>query len=90
MQRRVHSDPAQMRQFQLALRRAVSELTNIRLSLSRQLSATDWQDVQRRQFEEEFVRTMSALIKFVENCETNHIVYLERQIRTLEEYLGRR
>ena len=89
-QRRVHSDPAQMRQFQVALKRTVSQLKDIRLSLTRQLAATDWQDSQRARFEEEFVQTMATLIKFVENCETNHIVYLERQIRTLEEYLRRR
>ena len=90
MERRVHSNPAQMRAFQITLKRAVNDLKNIRMTLTRQLNGTDWNDPQRKKFEQEFQQTMAALLRFVENCETNHIIYLERQIRTLEEYLGRR
>lgn len=88
--RNVHSNPEQMRALVQVLIRSVNDLKEIRLRLARTLQATDWHDAQRNAFEAEFQMTMTTLIKFIENCEQSHIVYLNQQIRTLEEYLGRR
>jgi len=88
--RAVHSNPEQMRNLQVTLSRSVQDLKEIRTRLLRTLQATDWNDAQRHSFEAEFQQTMAALIRFIESCEQNHIVYLNHQIHTLEEYLARR
>ena len=87
---RVHSNPDHMRAFRHTLALSIAQLENTRRMLINSLNGTDWNDSQRMMFEQEFQSTMLALLKFVENCERKHIVYLDRQITTLEEYRNRR
>ena len=84
-------DPIELRRFAEELKRFNQDTQDRLMSLQARFKALGdtWQDEEHLRFSEEFQRTLRALGKFVE-VSHQHVPFLLRKARRIEEYLAQR
>ena len=84
-------DPAQVRRFAEELKRFNHDTQDRLMLLQARFNALadTWQDQEHVRFSEEFHRTLRALAKFIE-VSHQHVPFLLRKARRIEDYLAQR
>ena len=82
----VHADPDKLRQFAAELRRAGSDLEGQASSLLKRLGNIDWDDSERRQFEQDISTVTKAIAQFSRRLRDEYAPRLERKARALDEF----
>ena len=84
-------DPIEVRRFAEELKRFNQDTQDRLLMLQARFNALGdtWQDQEHVRFSEEFQRTLRALAKFIE-VSHQHVPFLLRKARRIEDYLGQR
>jgi len=84
-------DPDEVRRFAAELKRFNEEMQNRASALQARFNAlgSTWQDQEHEKFAEEFVTTMKALRRFMEQSQ-KHSPFLLKKAQRIEEYLNQR
>ena len=82
----VHADPDKLRQFARELRRASSDLEGQASSLLKRLGNIDWDDAERRQFENDMGAVTKAIGQFSRRLRDEYAPRLEHKARALDEF----
>lgn len=84
-------DPSELRRFAQALKKFNTNLEESATVLSNQLAALSqsWRDQENKKFAEEFEQNIRAISRFIEN-NNQHVPYLLRKAKLIEEYLQQR
>lgn len=84
-------DPGELRRFSQSLKVFCGDLRSDLASLNTQLMnlSETWRDQEHERFTAEFLQTVTALEKFLENAE-EYAPFLSRKAERIEEYLSQR
>ncbi|MCG3136323.1 MAG: hypothetical protein HJJLKODD_00150 [Phycisphaerae bacterium] len=84
-------DPAELRRFARELSRFSSDLQGMIATLHGRMRTLEktWQDQEQQRFAEEFDQTIKTLARFFESAD-QHVAFLGKKARHIEEYLQQR
>jgi uncharacterized protein YukE len=86
----VNVDPEEVKRFAAELKAFNEQLRErtSRLQASSKRLAEKWRDQEHEKFAREFDTTKKSLDQFIRNAD-QHVSYLQKQAKTLDEYLSR-
>ena len=84
-------EPAEVRRFAEELKRFNQDVQDRMMLLQARFQALGdtWQDQEHARFSEEFQRTLRTVLKFIE-VSNQHVPFLLRKARRIEDYLAQR